>query len=456
MAENVALANQLQAIQLGASLYDRAQTQKRLMEQLQLQTADQLMRQKQADLQNRIQSNAFAQALQEQTNQENEFDAFQSFNQGVSDFLNSTTPGAKIPAIPKFKSKLFNQQAMQLINGLERYSARSELIRQQEKAAAFKETLEAERIKDARKYNSFTRTDDGNYVIDDQKIAEKKAEEERLNKASKTALTGSKFTKESLKQALDNGDITQEEYNQYLPSARTEGGITGQLINKQISGLEKQGVITNEDEKAEAEAFLSGPDRGKAPTDVLKSINLANGAILDLNDAFKKIQDFEKNYGKNSFSEFVGPLDNPLFEAKGRFKGITSKQQEDARSIFNKIRLVVNDYQSNKYGATLTPAEISNLEKVVSNPSRADYINVINAFKDNLTSGIENRVWDYRYSPSIVPDIKKRYLPGIKSKMGLMVIPETANAPTMTIQSPQGVTNAPTVLRFDSQGNLIQ
>lgn len=80
----------LQAFQLGASLYDRAQTQKRMMEQMQMQTADQLMRQRQYDLQNKIQSNAYAQALEEQTNQAAEYDTFQTFNQKVADFLNST------------------------------------------------------------------------------------------------------------------------------------------------------------------------------------------------------------------------------------------------------------------------------------------------------------------------------------------------------------------------------
>ena len=49
----------LQAFQIGASLYDRAQTQKRMMDQLQLQTAQQLMQQKSADLQNKIHENAF-------------------------------------------------------------------------------------------------------------------------------------------------------------------------------------------------------------------------------------------------------------------------------------------------------------------------------------------------------------------------------------------------------------
>ena len=58
--------NTLEAFQLGASLYDRAQTQKRMMDQLQLQTAQQLMQQKSADLQNRIHENALGQSLKEQ------------------------------------------------------------------------------------------------------------------------------------------------------------------------------------------------------------------------------------------------------------------------------------------------------------------------------------------------------------------------------------------------------
>ena len=53
----------LQAFQLGASLYDRAQTQKRMIDQVNMQLADQQMRKGQADLQNKIQLNAYNQAL---------------------------------------------------------------------------------------------------------------------------------------------------------------------------------------------------------------------------------------------------------------------------------------------------------------------------------------------------------------------------------------------------------
>ena len=169
------------------------------MEQLQVQTADQIMRQRQADLQNKIQSNAYAQALQEQEAQVNEFDAFQTFNNDVSNFLNSQEVGAKMPAVPRFKSKTFNQEAIKAIGGLEQYSARAELIKQQAKTAAFTDQLEASRIADARKYNALTRTPEGKYIIDDALITKKRGEEELLGKAAKISSVAGLGSEEAIK-----------------------------------------------------------------------------------------------------------------------------------------------------------------------------------------------------------------------------------------------------------------
>jgi hypothetical protein len=189
----------LQAFQLGANLFDRAQTQARMMEQFQQQTADQLMRQRQADLQNKIQSKAYADALAESEAQNQEYEAFQNFNQQVSDFLNSTTEGAAMPALPRFKSKQFNQEATRLINGLEPYSARAELLKKQAKLAAFTDQLEGKRIDDARKYGALTRTADGKYVIDDALIAKKRLEEEQLGKAAKISSVAGLASEDSIK-----------------------------------------------------------------------------------------------------------------------------------------------------------------------------------------------------------------------------------------------------------------
>jgi hypothetical protein len=101
----------LQAFQLGASLFDRAQTQQRLMEQFQLQAADQVMRQRQYDLQNKIQTKAYEDALKESEAQNSEFDTFQTFNDQLAAFLNNPDIEGQIPTVPRFKSKIFNQEA---------------------------------------------------------------------------------------------------------------------------------------------------------------------------------------------------------------------------------------------------------------------------------------------------------------------------------------------------------
>jgi hypothetical protein len=189
----------LEAFQLGASLYDRAQTQKRMMEQLQVQTAQQVMQQRQSDLQNKIQSKAYADALAESEAQNLEYDAFQNFNQQVSDFLNNATENGAMPALPRFRSKQFNQQATQIINGLEPYSARAKLIKEQTKLAAFTDELERSRIAEARKYNALTRTADGKYVIDDALIAKKRTEEEQLGKAAKISSVAGLASEDSIR-----------------------------------------------------------------------------------------------------------------------------------------------------------------------------------------------------------------------------------------------------------------
>ena len=169
------------------------------MEQLQVQTADQIMRQRQADLQNKVQSKAYADALAESEAQNLEYDAFQNFNQQVSDFLNNATENGAMPALPRFRSKQFNQQATQIINGLEPYSARAKLIKEQTKLAAFTDELERSRIAEARKYNALTRTADGKYVIDDALIAKKRTEEEQLGKAAKISSVAGLASEDSIR-----------------------------------------------------------------------------------------------------------------------------------------------------------------------------------------------------------------------------------------------------------------
>jgi hypothetical protein len=117
----------LQAFQLGASLFDRAQTQQRMMEQLQVQTADQIMRQRQADLQNKVQTFALGRAMKDQEDDLADVDNMNYNVQAVDTFF--INPNAPFPTFRPVKSAknqgILNQYRQQLDD----YSERSKLMK---------------------------------------------------------------------------------------------------------------------------------------------------------------------------------------------------------------------------------------------------------------------------------------------------------------------------------------
>jgi hypothetical protein len=139
----------LQAFQLGASLFDRAQTQQRMMEQLQVQTAESVLQRQGMELQNKIRDISLADAIGEQKSQVEEFDAFSTLGKQVSDYLNNPKPDAKFPVVPAFKSKQYRIEADKMLNNLEKYSARAELLKARDRAEATSNTLRASTINKA-------------------------------------------------------------------------------------------------------------------------------------------------------------------------------------------------------------------------------------------------------------------------------------------------------------------
>ena len=423
----------LQAFQLGASLFDRAQTQARMMEQFKQQTAESLLQRQGLELQNKIRDNELSNGISERAKFSADLPKIQAWQSAYVQWNAKGDPTAAFPAPPTDLQsatglKMLGDMSGPVIQSLPMAQNRFLL----EKANA---SQMAALNKEIDFLNENGKSDiplqyNGGLDPKTQQInpefraaifaaaAPLRQEQAKLKNLTAIGLAGQRNTKEGLKDLLDSGEITQQLYDQLLPTARTEGGVVAQRANKVLEGLKKQKIVQTDEDEINAQVFLGGPNQGKVPAEVSKSLNAANKAVVELDDVFKKLNAFESKYGKGSFSEYVGPLDSPVFDLKGRFKGLTSQEQKDARDIHNKIKLVVTDYQNNKYGATLTPSEIDNLQKVVSSPARNDYIQVISSFKDNLRSGAENSIWDYRFSPDIPYDIKNRYLEGARQKFG--------------------------------------
>jgi len=356
----------LQAFQLGANLYDRAQTQRRMMDQLQVQTADQVMRQRQSDLQNKVQSNAYAQALQEQDAQVSEFDTFQTFNNDVSNFLNSQEVGAKMPAMPRFKSKTFNQEAIKAISGLEQYSARAELIKQQAKTAAFTDQLEATRIADARKYNALTRTPEGKYIIDDALVAKKRIVEEQLGKSAKLGSIA-RLGRQAVQSLIDTGQIPQEIAAQSLLAAesfeKSKTGAVGKNTDLFIEAAKAKAKASGQELTPVKEAelrqtFIGAGGRLKPLADKTATKLEDEFAVMETIDSLQDgIAEFEKQYPGKKFTDFLGAI--PATEVKIRSLIETEQDpvRKEALGLLADFAGVVNRTARTTSGLNVTEGE---------------------------------------------------------------------------------------------------
>jgi len=356
----------LKAFELGASLYDRAQTQKRMMEQLQVQTAQQVMQQRQSDLQNKIQSNAYAQALSEQEAQVSEFDTFQTFNNDVSNFLNSQEVGAKMPAMPRFKSKTFNQEAIKAISGLEQYSARAELIKQQAKTAAFTDQLEATRIADARRYNALTRTPEGKYIIDDALVTKKRLEEEQLGKSSKLGSIARLGT-QAVQSLIDTGQIPQEIAAQSLLAAqsfeKSKTGAVGKNTDLFIEAAKAKAKASGQELTPVKEAelrqtFIGGGGRLKALEPKTATKIEDEFAVMETIDSLQDgIAEFEKQYPGKKFTDFLGAIPSTEIKIRSLIQTEKDPMKQDALGLLADFMGVVNRTARTTSGLNVTESE---------------------------------------------------------------------------------------------------
>jgi hypothetical protein len=105
-----------------------------MMEQLQVQTAESLLNRQGIELQNKIREDSLAESIGERKAQVDEYNTFSTLGKQVSDYLSNTKPGAVFPVVPPFKSKTYRAEADKMMNNLEKYSPRAELLKTQEKA----------------------------------------------------------------------------------------------------------------------------------------------------------------------------------------------------------------------------------------------------------------------------------------------------------------------------------
>ena len=379
---NVGLENQLQAIQLGASLYDRAQTQKRMMEQLQLQTADQIMRQRQADLQNKIQSNVYAQALSEQDAQSAEYDTFQKFNEEVGTYFNDPELTSPMPALPRFRSKLFNQQATQAYQGLQQYSPRAKIIKAREQF----DKLRADSVEEMTKqgidvFDPQTGQINEEVYRTNLPVIREQMKERQTIKDLGTEMSEEVFQldktipiAERIKTARTNVETRRAE--RINPSERLKTDIaTGAVADwQELFGTpDARTASTIKGNVLQSDWKYPSGDDGKVISGDYSTAQKSAKLIDELNK-------FEKMYGKNKIQNYVGIIDGNLEELLRRAKTAKTEEERNAYSLLQRFQKTFNDEAFATSGKAVTQSEGTRLKAAIGDIKSNNFVNDVNNF----------------------------------------------------------------------------
>lgn len=446
----------LQAFQLGANLFDRAQTQQRMMEQLQLQAADQIMRQRQYDLQNKIQSKAYADALSESEAQNAEFDTFQTFNDQLASFLNNPDIEAQIPTVPRFRSKIFNQQAQQAVQGLQQYSPRAKLLKAREK-------YDAERANNAADMLSVLGVD-----VFDPQTGQINEELYRKN----LPMIPLKNYSQEVRAAYSQTDPTlpfEQRVGEAIRMSRERSKTAGERSaerNAQLAIDEYTNLFGKPDNVTKS--FIENNAlSGKwtiPPATQAKQIEGDQRIAGTTSTLVDELNSFEQKYGKNALQPFVGIIDGRVSEIQKKLSGAKTDKEREAYALLQRFQDNFNKAAFEQSGKAVTTSEMQRLVAALGSIKSDNFSNDVRNFAkmsaEDLHRTINNFKSKYRITPEqvqLADDLKIKYkminLPlfqtTIPSGVPQTVVPATPAAPSV---GGQGKTR----IRFDAQGNMIQ
>jgi hypothetical protein len=435
----------LQAFQLGASLFDRAQTQARMMEQFKQQTAESVLQRQGLELQNKIRDITLADTIEERQAQVDEFKTFSDLSKQVGDYLDNPSAKAKFPVIPAFKSKQYRLEADKMLNNLEKYSARAELLKARDRAEATSNTLRASTINkaiDAGAWIGFNQ--DGSPNIDVQKM---NAYYEKLG-SSKIGQTEAKTTS-----LLGNLDLSRDKVR--IAAANldrlTREGASKIDIDKARLEFD-QALKTDEallkEKRYQLDVETKGREQQNADTAKTKAESggkLPAPTKLDLDEL--EFSEAVLNGIKPMEPYLDQDLYGPMFNAK-----VTAGEAFNAFSPEREVnQLYVNMSTGAMFkrgGKALTKPEITRITTSIGKPTDTGFSDRVQTFKDLTARNIKDRVEKLRLQGIDKNPQYGAYIDLLERRANEILGVEAPTQPAAA----QGNTR----IRFDSQGNTIQ
>ena len=440
----------LKAFELGASLYDRAQTQKRMMEQLQVQTAESLIQRQGMELQNKIRDNELATAIGEQKAQVDEYNTFSTLGKQVSDYLNNPKANAQFPVVPPFKSKTYRLEADKMLNNLEKYSARAELLKARERAETTSNTLKASTINkaiDAGAWIGFN--EDGSPNIDVPKMNAyfEKVGTSKIGQteAKTTSLIGNlEVAKNNLirlqQEGKDKGAIENAKMAYRKALDREKLDLEGEKVDilREKTGLEGEKVDILR-EKTDIEREKANKTVGLKPTKLdLDELEFSEAVL----NGIKPLEPYLNQ-----------DLYGPAFNVKVKFGEMSGAfgTEREANQVYNNLR---SGALFKRGGKALTKSEIGVITSNIGSPTDSGFSDRVNTYKLLQARTLKDRIDKLRTQGISSNPQYSGYLADLEKKANEVLGVEEETAPATVVQ-PSAVQGGARI-RFDSQGNMIQ
>jgi hypothetical protein len=380
----------LQAFQLGASLFDRAQTQQRMMEQFQMQLADQQMRKEQADLQNKIQLNAYNQALDEQSKLTNDYGNMQTNLQMRDEFFRN--PKAEFPKFLPVQSKANQNVMFQVSQQLDNYAPRARLQKSLQ-AIENKQLSDAADIQELYNVKAVTPEGSIDQAVFDQYMP-KLLETRKLKDYSQDVRAAFTQTDKALPFEQRIGDA--------MSKAKERGKSSAEKIqdrNAELAIGEYTSAFGKPDEQTDAyirnNAFTGkwktpeGTDQKRIRGDE----TISNSASM-LTD---QLNNFEKQFGAGAIQKYVGLIDGKVEELKRKISSAKTEEEKQAYALLQRFQSNFNTVAFEKSGKAVTSQEMERLKAALGNIqsnnfaddvrnfaslAAEDYYGTIRSFKD--------------------------------------------------------------------------
>jgi len=416
--------NTLEAFQLGASLYDRAQTQKRMTEQLQLQTAQQVMQQRSADLQNKIQQNAFGQSLKEQETFAVDLPKIQKWQ---SDYVQWNAKGDPTIAFPAPPSDLQSATGLKMLGDMSKPvidslpMAQNRHILQESYNNRMKQLNEASSIL-SKAGDSQTVFDNNNGLGSDGRYdpirakaifhaADAIVKKEKAQKDVNLIANLAKLPDASIDVQVANGIYTQEQGDaaKELSQRGLTGGerLKGKSLSDQVAQASNAWGSLSQEDKDQIKAIVE-TGQWKAPSGEDNKMFLANKSIARTSDELvNKIDAYEKQY-PGKLNGYIGLIGGNIAKLDQKFSEAKTDQDKKAYEILQYSSKNFNSTALARSGKAVTSGEQARLVSELGDLKSGNFINAAKNFAAFSALDYAHNINDFKTKYRLTPNEVKQ------------------------------------------------